>query len=258
MTLPAGMKRLLVLLHGLGEHSLRYEKFHRHFQDHQIGVAIYDHPGHGRSEGREVYVDHFDELVDNFRCFHSHIRSQHQFESPLTLMGHSLGGLIALYAADRYGELVDQLVLSVPCLGVFVPKVLMGINQVLDYFMPQYVFNNPVYPAHLSHCPEEVQKYQKDELIKRKISVRLFREMVTYMALLERRESIALAMPVYLFLAGDDRIVDNRAIQRVYTKLDCPDKEQFVFDGFFHEIFNELGQQEAFSKLHEILNRRER
>ena len=243
----------LVILHGHGEHSGRYEKFAEKLKEDRLSIAVYDGRGYGLSEGRDVYVDSFEEFLFDLTEFLNVLKQKHGQKGKIFLLGHSLGGLVAVHWALRFPESLKALFLSSPFLGMRLPRPLIWMNTFLNRLKPDFIYQNPIYPPHLTHNPEEVRNYQADRLIKRKISVRLIHEVLKYQAKLQGMEQVGFPFPVYMMLAGLEKIVDRSCSRAFFQKLQAPRKKVKVFDGFYHEIFNELQQEKVFDFLRECI-----
>jgi alpha-beta hydrolase superfamily lysophospholipase len=89
-----GSRALILLVHGAGEHSGRYQRFAEFFTARGYVVAALDHPGHGKSEGRYGHVERFDDFVDTLAMFHRQVSGEFP-GLPQLLLGHSMGGLIS-------------------------------------------------------------------------------------------------------------------------------------------------------------------
>jgi len=116
----AGTARAIVLIvHGISEHSGRYEAVGQQLAEAGFHVVAYDHRGHGQSGGRRTYVDSFDELLDDLE---DHLSEVRQLGLPVVVLGHSMGGLIATAYAVSSRPQPHYLVLSAPALGAEVPS----------------------------------------------------------------------------------------------------------------------------------------
>ncbi len=239
----------LVILHGHGEHSGRYEKFFPILQDQHLSIGVYDARGYGLSEGREVYVESFEDYLRDLTEFIRFLQEAHGQKGKIYLLGHSLGGLVAVHWALRFPERLRALFLSSPFLGLRLPGFLILMNSLLNRWNPGFIYRNPVYPPHLTHNPEEVRNYRADKLIKRKISVRLLDQMLLYQTKLEAVERFRFPFPVYIMAAGLEKVVDLERTQSFFRRMEAPRKEMKIFDDFYHEIFNELEQEKAFDFL---------
>src|SRR5919205_285128 len=107
-------ERLVVLVHGYGEHIGRYEHVAEELAARGADVVGPDHVGHGRSEGEAALVDDFEPIVDDVRAVVQDARG----DLPVVMVGHSMGGLIAARYAQRHREDLAGLVLSGPAVGL--------------------------------------------------------------------------------------------------------------------------------------------
>lgn len=247
-------KNLLLLIHGHGEHSGRYLKFFTRLQDLGHPIAAFDLRGCGRSSGRRVYVNRFEDYAGDVSTVLDFLTQQGRVVGPVILLGHSLGGLIALVWARTHGGKISKLLLSSPLLGVPLEEIKLRLSLFLNRLAPRLVLQNPVRPLYLTHDPVEIQKYQKDPLIQRKITARLAYEMI-FQARSLRSEAYVAPFPVYLLMAGEDRIVNPDDTRRFFLRLQSPAKQLEEFSGFYHEIFNERGQDRVFERLRHYLTR---
>ena len=86
-------RAVLLVAHGAGEHSTRYQQLAQFFTGHDFAVAALDHNGHGYSEGRPGHVNSFDEYLYDLSIFHRQLAARFA-GVPMFLLGHSMGGLI--------------------------------------------------------------------------------------------------------------------------------------------------------------------
>jgi acylglycerol lipase len=92
--LPEGeVRAVLLIVHGLAEHSGRYMNVVNRLVP--LGYAVYgiDHIGHGRSEGRRLYVERFADYTEPLKTYFDMVQCW-QPDKPVFLVGHSMGGLI--------------------------------------------------------------------------------------------------------------------------------------------------------------------
>lgn len=245
-------KNPLIILHGHGEHSGRYLKFFSNLGDLQIPIGIFDLRGCGRSGGPRASVGQFEDYLGDVSSLLQFLTSHFQVKTPVQLLGHSLGGLIALAWARENPKLVSKLILSSPLLGLPRENLSRWAAAFLNRILPSLMIKNPVPPPFLTHDPVEVENYRRDPLIQRKITIRLVNEMLRY-AFLFREGEIPLSFPVYLLMAEKEFVVDPAATRNFYSRLRSPHKELEVFTGYYHEIFNEVGQAKVFERLRHYL-----
>lgn len=109
----ASKPRVLVVQHGIGEHGGRYENLLEALAGKGYNVYLIDSRGHGKSEGDRGVITDFNQFLTDLNQLIG-IAKQKEGVSRVTLMGHSMGALIALfYAGDpSYQANLDRLVLS--------------------------------------------------------------------------------------------------------------------------------------------------
>jgi alpha-beta hydrolase superfamily lysophospholipase len=248
-----GARHTVIMLHGYGEHSGRYEKFPGKMERLSAQFAVMDFRGMGRSEGARGDVGSFDDYLGDVTAFVEHLRKKHSIPLKFILFGHSLGGLTAMHWAMKHPEPVKLLVLSAPFLGFRFSRIIRPLNRLVLFLAPRFIYKNPIRSRALSHDPVETAAYRKDTLILRSISARLVGEMARRMEVLRKQPILSVPFPVHLLMVGEERIVDPERMRKFFGRLVAPRKERTVFEGFFHELFNERGQQKAFNVLKTII-----
>lgn len=246
-----GARETMILLHGHGEHCGRYQKFAVHLRRQNVSLAMFDLRGYGVSEGEPCYVERYSDFEDDVTDFKDFLLSQYQISEKILLFGHSNGGLIALRWALRNQDYIQALFLSSPFLGLKLPSPLMWLNRFMARNAPHFLYRNPIYPPYLTHNIQELSEYKKDKLIRRQITAWLLSEMIRVQTELDHQPVFNFPFPVMVLMAGLDRIVDPSKTEAFYSKLKVPYKDLRVFEGFYHEIFNELGQEKVFQALGE-------
>lgn len=246
-------RHTLLIIHGYGEHSGRYEKFAAALGRASVQIAVMDLRGMGLSRGEEGRSAELQVFLEDFSAFANHLQTKFGIPRNFILLGHSLGGLFAIHWALGHPDRVKRLILSAPFLGLKAEWLCFPLNRWIYAVKPDFVYRNPVYPKSLTHDPAEVALYRKDRLIHRKMSAGFLDEVLRSMKQLRARTSITVPFPVYLMTAGDERIVDPVATVKFFNRLVAPHKEQIHFDGFYHEIFNEVEQKKAFNVLKTII-----
>jgi alpha-beta hydrolase superfamily lysophospholipase len=94
----------------------------------------------------------------------------------------------------------------------------------------------------ISHDQNVVNAYVNDPLVHDRVSTRFFTELVAAMNT-AHRQATSLQIPILMQVAGDDHLVNARSSKKFFQKLAARDKTLYVYDGLYHEIFNELGGQ---------------
>jgi acylglycerol lipase len=232
-------KAILLVVHGLAEHSGRYMNVVNHFVP--AGYAVYgiDHMGHGKSDGERVYVDRFQDYVNTVKNYFDMIRNWHP-DIPIIMIGHSMGGLIgAAYLLEHQQELCGA-VLSGP--GVKVPdnisKVVIFAGKVLSILMPKTGIIQ-LEADGVSSDPAVVDAYVNDPLVFiGKITARVGAEMIKTMQYVTEKAP-AINLPIMIVQGSADRLIDPSGAQLLYDLVGSVDKTIQVYEGFYHEVFNE-------------------
>ena len=226
----------LYLLHGLGEHSGRYDALARWLCARGWTVRAHDHAGHGASGGPRGVLDRPDRLRRDAAAQLAGFAAE--LGRPAWLLGHSMGGAMAaeLVAAERVP--VAGLVLSSPALAVRVGAPMRLLASLLARLAPDLALGNGLDAHRLSSDPAAVSAYRRDPLVHDRISPRLF-AWILRAGSQARAAARTVTVPVLLLVAGDDAMVDPDGSRAFARALPDPLASLFVFDGLQHEIFNE-------------------
>jgi alpha-beta hydrolase superfamily lysophospholipase len=239
--LPEGeVRAVLVIVHGLAEHSGRYMNVVNRFVP--LGYAVYgiDHIGHGRSEGRRLYVERFADYTEPLKTYVDMVRCW-QPDKPIYLVGHSMGGLIGLlYLLDHQKGMAGA-VLSGPAVKPpgDIPAAVIFVGRLLSVLLPGMGLVPPVDAGGVCSDPAVVKAYLADPLVYRgKLTARLGAELIAAMGR-ARAEANRITLPLLILQGDADRLVDPSGAQVLYEKVASSDKKLVVYKGFFHEVFNE-------------------
>ncbi len=224
----------LLLLHGLGEHSGRYETVGGQLAEAGIEVDAFDHHGFGASDGPRGDVAGWSVFHDDVEDRLAAVRAE-AGGGPVALYGHSLGGLMALGYVLTDRPRPDLLVLSSPGLTDALPAWKHGLARVLRPLVPGLKVSNGIPGDVVSRDPEVAARYAADPLNVDRSTVRLgsegFREQARVRASLDR-----LAVPTYVIHGSDDRLVPVSASAQLEGR---PGVTRVVLPGLRHETHNE-------------------
>lgn len=230
----------LLLAHGLFEHSRRYEEFAEFMAGAGCSTFMLDLRGHGNSEGRRGHVRSFDVLLQDLDRFRREVQGLVPLELPFFLLGHSLGGLIALRYLEEYEPAFRGAVITSPWLGTVAPAPRWQIiaGAVLNRVLPAFPFHVRLDPDDLSRDPERVADYREDPQIHSTLTPRLFAETSSAIELALRRGE-RIAVPVLFILAADDRIVDADRSLSFARALPSDRVDIQLLEGHYHEVLQE-------------------
>ncbi len=175
--LPERPERVLVLVHGFGEHSGRYDEMAMHFARRGFAVYAFDQAGHGRTPGPRGHVDRFDRLPLEVARLVETLRVDHAGCS-LTLLGHSMGGLVVAAAAALHGVEADRLVLSGALLQLAPEgdgigrRLSLAAARALSVVLPRIGTGTGLDAEGLSRDLEVVRRYREDPLVHDRMTTR--------------------------------------------------------------------------------------
>ncbi len=249
--LPANPRAVMLLVHGLAEHSGRYLHVAAYFAERGFVVLALDYRGHGRSGGPRVHVGRFDEFVEDVALLRVKAYTEHP-SLPLVLVGHSQGGLIVLRSVLRSPESVAGAIVSSPLLGVHPSSrpgpLLAAASRALSVLAPGLRLVNNVDPSLLSRDPAVVEAYRQDPLVSSRVSSRWFRSLLA--AIEDTFDAAAsLRVPLLMMASGNDRLVDPDAAERWASRAPSSLVEYVSWDGLYHEMFNEPEQEAVFRRM---------
>jgi alpha-beta hydrolase superfamily lysophospholipase len=239
---------VIVIVHGLGEHSGRYLRTVEHFASEGWAVVTGDLRGHGRSPdapgGGRVFVRRFTDYFLDVDALVAAARQRHP-ALPLFLLGHSMGGLITIGYVLRDSAGLAGAVISSPALDTHPefrpPLVLRLLVGLLSRLAPAKLFPSDLDTEALSRDPDVVRAYVEDPLVSRAVSARWYAEAMKTMKGV-RAQAGALRLPMLLMQSGADRLVDPDAPARWAASAPPGLVEQVTWEGFYHEMFNEPGK----------------
>lgn len=238
------LRGVVMLSHGIAEHSGRYEHVARWLVDHGYGVYALDHRGHGRSEGERVMVGAFEDYVTDLRTYFEQVRAARP-GLPVFLYGHSMGSLIALlFAAQYQDELAGLITTGTALVLPGAHRALIVLVDALDRAIPG-VRLIPFDANGISRDPAVVAAYANDPLVdRRRLKVHMIAEL-TGAGLKARHALKSLRLP-YLALHGSaDASCLPEGAQIIRETCTAPDLTVKVYDGLYHEIHNEPEQAQV-------------
>lgn len=233
---PAGRARARVLLvHGYLEHGGRYTRFAQALCAEQIAVDVFDLRGHGRSDGPRGHVVDFADYITDVRS----MRAQIGDDVPVVLMGHSLGGLIAVSAALECGKSLAGLVLSNPYLAnaVPIPAAKRWLGRVATRYWPRLRAPAGMRREWMSKDPAALARMASDPLIMRSATAGWFDQTQRQQARIANVRK--LDCPVWLGIGSADPVASPSANQHFGERLLAPDKSIAVYEGALHELLQD-------------------
>lgn len=271
-TVPRG---IVVICHGLAEHSRRYEEFASALAAQGYHLFAHDHRGHGETTAPDAQLglfarrDGVAKVIADVMAMRELAVETHP-GLPVILFGHSMGGLIALNVATEHPQAFHALTIwnsnFNPGLAGRVAQGVLSLEQMLKGSdVPSLILPKATFAAWgraikghrtafdwLSHDPKEVDAYIADPLCGFDASVSMWRDIfrLTFAgAAPERLERLPQRLPVYLVGGGEDPATNmGREIRWLGQRMldvGMTDVETTVYDGMRHETLNEIGREKA-------------
>ncbi len=242
--IPEKPKAAIVLVHGLGEHSAKYNYFGDDVYKKGMAFFAYDQRGHGRSGGFRCHVDRFDDFVEDLRQF-VEIAKIESLCGEVFIVGLSLGGLISLIFSIKYGGMIKGTAVCAPALRPVSPPsgIESGMAELLSILCPRVTTPNRVPLEYLSHDKEMINKTKDDKYSQRVLSFRLFTEAKKASAY-ALENAAAINVPLLLLHGAEDKVIDPSGTKDFFQKINFRDKEMKLYDGLYHELLRETKRRE--------------
>lgn len=228
----------VLIVHGLGEHSGRYEHVGDQMAAAGLEVHAYDHRGMGASGGRTGHVERWSQLHDDLGERLASVRAAAAGDRPVVLYGHSLGGLIvAGYClAEPPRPTPDLVVLSSPGLDDNLAAWKHALASLLGRIAPTLDIPNGIPPDAISRDPTVAAKTVDDPRCRKTSTARLGAEGFREQARVRHLAAGGLGVPTLVLHGLDDGLVPHVATE---VFAGAPRTERRTFPGLRHELHNE-------------------
>lgn len=246
---PRPARAVVMLIHGYAEHLGRYE--HVAARLTAAGYAVYalDHWGHGTSDGVPGFVPAFSVYLDGVAALLARVRADHPL-APRFLLGHSMGGLIAASFLLRHQQEFVGAVLSGPAITAAEPPsaATLLLARILSTLAPR-VGVIQLDATQVSRDANVVAAYLADPLVyKGRVGARLGAQMLAAMDDVQANAS-RITLPLLLMHGQRDGLAAPAGSQFLYDRAASSDKTLKLYEGLYHEIFNEPEKQAVLDDL---------
>lgn len=237
------VKAIIILLHGMGEHSNRYVDFViPKLLDNNFSVITYDQFGHGKTMGKRGHNPGFEEVLDCIDLISD--KSITIFDDiPLFLYGHSMGGNVVINYALRREHKIKGVIASSPMLRLAfkAPKWKLFLGKIIQKIAPSMTMPSGLDPTAISRDSEEVKKYMEDPLIHNKISPNY---SLTFFKTGEWaiKNAHKLKTPMLVIHGTGDQITDHRASEEFLNNSSKIAVLKLLENGY-HELHNDLEKE---------------
>lgn len=239
---PETVKAVVVLVHGMGEHSDRYHHVAKKLTDNNYGVIAFDHFGHGKTTGKRGHNPGFDAVLESVTKLIEEAKNVFG-DKPLFLYGHSMGGNTVInYILRKEHNFVGTIATSPMLKLAFQPPAWkLSIGKFMQKIAPSITLPSELETSHISRIPEEVSKYENDTLVHDKISPNFslsFFDAADWAI----ENAASLKTPMLLLHGTEDKIIDYKGTASFADKTEKASLK--LYEGGYHELHNDLCKEE--------------
>ncbi|WP_394829240.1 alpha/beta hydrolase [Pendulispora albinea] len=240
-------KGVLVIVHGLKDHSGRYAEVAWHLVEQGYAVHSFDLRGHARSEGVRVYVDEFDDYVSDVEIFVERVRRLEP-GLPIFMFGHDIGGsIVTLYAITRKPDIAG-IVLS----GAALKGALSGFATLATKMAAALSPKAAVYkldPCLFSRDPTVVEATKNDPLVHQAAApARTAKELINAIDRIQKRME-ELTVPLLIMHGGADRVTSPDGSRQLNERARSERKTLVIFDELYHDLLHEPDRDKVEAQL---------
>jgi len=233
----APQKGVLIIQHGLRDHSDNYDRLARRAAAAGIAVWAMDLRGHARSAGPRVAPTPWHDYIDDFAQFIEQVRAAEP-NQPIFVMGHSMGGAIAALTIVERQPQVAGLILSAPVLNLGVPPFALAAVRLLGTIAPSLGVLN-LDPSAFSTDPAVGAALVKDPLVEQgagpaRTAAGLAAGAAQIWAGVDR-----LTLPILALHGTVDRLTAASGSRALIEIAPSRDKTLRIYEGFSHDLVHE-------------------
>jgi acylglycerol lipase len=247
---PAGEPRgEVVITHGFIEHGGRYQLIAEALFACGFAVSVTDLRGHGRSGGEKCWVRSFDDYLDDLDCLFDRVYRRTN-NKPLFLLGHSLGGLIAVLWCIRRQPTLRGLILSGPALEL--------PDRLFPWLRHVAKIGSVLFPRlrlvrlgcrNISRDEAVVRQFRDDPLVFHgRFPVRTGAEIMRAGGIARQRFHEVRA-PLLILHGTADGVATVEASRALHKQAESSDKQLLLYEGLYHEVLNEPEREQVLSEM---------
>ena len=235
----------LILVHGLGDHSGRYERLAKQVVMHGWSLCGYDLPGHGRSPGKRGRTGSYDQLLADLSAVRDHLLSESP-GVPHVILGNSMGGNLVLnylLRREHFGSnpiAPTGIILSSPMIlppgNHQRPEVLAA--WLTGHLFPRRRIHKPTAVEKLTSDHEQAREHKDDPLTHSRIGLKLGTQLLAQgrWALDHARE---VDVPTLVMHGSEDDLIDQAACEHLSIRIG--ELAQYkVWPGLRHELYHDV------------------
>ncbi len=241
-------KKIILLVHGLGEHCSRYNHWAQLFNEKGFSVISMDLHGHGKSEGKRGHIKSLDVLLDDIDILFE--KSDELFPGYRKILyGHSMGGTLVLNHIIKRNRPIEAVIVTSPWLKLYSEPsdIVIKITQFLKKFLPALTISNQLKAEQISHDPEIVRDYERDPLNHDRISLKMFHEI--YQAGYHALRNVYKINSPFLIMHGTSDTITSPKASEDYVLNTSKRTSLKLWQNQYHELHNEFIKIEVFNHI---------
>jgi acylglycerol lipase len=244
----------VIIVHGIAEHSGRYEEMMTYLELHHISTFAFDLRGHGQSAGKRGKLSHFKLILEDLHGLVNHVKKTYPNDQ-IFLLGHSLGGLITHMYAVTYQDVAGIITSGAPThfLKDVLPLRILG-PKLLSWYSVKTNFADDK----LSRIPSVEKAYINDPLNLKKMYGSLIGQMMVSGVRYLKKHASKHKVPTLILHGEDDKIVPKNMSQSWFETIPSEDKTMIIYPNAYHEIFNDLDKETCFTDVVQWIHKRKR
>ncbi len=246
-------KAVVALVHGLGEHIMRYDHWAKKFNSEGFAVVGADSRGHGKSEGNRGHIPDYEQFMTDVNSLIEEAKKLYP-NKKIILYGHSLGGAQVLnYLVKRQPEL-SAVVSTSPFITLAEKPnpVVLFLGKITRSIVPGFTQENQVNPNYVSRDPKVVQDYINDPLVHGKLSSALGIDALNAGKFLNEYKG-EIKTPTLLIHGSDDKLTNPEGTLSFYNNT-TGNRTLKIFPNLAHETHNEPEKDMVFAYILGWLN----
>ncbi|MFC6920954.1 alpha/beta hydrolase, partial [Meiothermus taiwanensis] len=237
---PDTPKAIVIVIHGFGEHSGRYDGLATHLVHRGFAVYAPDLRGYGRSPGQRGHIDSWRDYWYDLSMFRNFVAGRER-QMPMFVYGHSMGSLVVLdyltyQIAGLQGAILSGVLLEP---GKVANPLLIAAAQLLSRYLPTFSLRLGLDVRALSRDPEVVEAYRKDPLVHNRASARWGTEVLKTIAAVKAQVK-NIGDPLLILHGEADRINRVEGAHWLFREVSSTDKELRIYPEGYHEPHNDL------------------
>jgi acylglycerol lipase len=245
-------KAVIVLVHGMGEHSGRYKHVVKKLNENDFSVVAFDHFGHGKTTGKRGHNPSFEAVLESVSKTIEKAKALFP-DAPIFLYGHSMGGNTVINYALKKKHDLKGIIATSPFLKLAFepPKIKLAVGKLLQKIAPSITMGNELDANDISREKIEVDKYINDPLVHAKISPNFSLTFIDSGKWAIENAS-KLETPIFLLHGTGDKIIDYRGTQEFANNSDKATLK--LYENGYHELQNDLCKEEMLEDVVNWLN----